>query len=333
MSQRHLVVGSGSIALRHLRNLRQLFPQAQTGCVSASGRALAAGETGADHQFTDLTAAQAWAPTLVVIASPAPAHLEQAAAFAASGAAVLIEKPLCTSTADYRAHAQRLQLYADRIEVGYNLRRLSSAVFIARLLVDGALGRVQSVLVNVGQYLPSWRPQSDYRRNVSAQRSLGGGVLLELSHELDYLRWLFGDFQTVYCLARTSGTLDLDVEDCVDALLSSPGGPVVQLHMDFLQRTPMRTCRVIAAQGEIVWDLMANRVDCHRGDNSETLFDDPSFDRNQTYLAELDHLASIRSGTARPAIGLAFAAATISLVDAMRASAARGAPVSVGEFL
>jgi small basic protein len=82
-----------------------------------------------------------------------------------------------------------------------------------------------------------------------AKRALGGGVLLELSHEFDYLTHLFGRFDRVFCVTGRSGLLEIDVEDRADILLTRADGLVAQLHMDFLQRKATRRCKVIGEHG------------------------------------------------------------------------------------
>ena len=65
------------------------------------------------------------------------------------------------------------------------------------LMQNKIVGKILSVRCEVGQFLPSWRPNIDYRESVSARKALGGGALLELSHEIDYLMWIFGDIDWV----------------------------------------------------------------------------------------------------------------------------------------
>ena len=117
------------------------------------------------------------------------------------------------------------------------------------------------VRCEIGQYLPDWRPGTDYRTSVSAQRALGGGVLLELSHELDMLRWIFGEVDWLSGWIGRQGALEVDVEDCVMIQMGFSGGPVAQLGMDFLRRDTARTCTAIGTQGSLRWDAVAGRVD------------------------------------------------------------------------
>lgn len=323
-----LVVGSGSIARRHLSNLRTLLPDAEVGCVSASGRQLSDGETVATTQLSSIEAAVEWAPDLAVVSSPAPLHLGHACQLLDAGVPVLIEKPLSDSLDRVRDAAPLLSLHRHRIEVGYNLRFLSSARRM-KTLIDGAcVGRVLGLQIEVGQYLPDWRPQADYRRQVSANRSLGGGVLLELSHELDYLTWLFGRFDKVFCITTNSGQLEIDVEDRADILLSRED-LAVQVHLDFLQRRASRSCKVIGATGTLRWDLIANQILLEHKDGEQVLFSDASVDRNDMYIELLRGFIEVAAGRATPRITLDDGLIVLEMVEAMRVSASTGRQVKL----
>ena len=330
----YLVIGSGSIAKRHIGNIKKLFVSARVGCVSASGRALSADDVGDDTViYSSMDEALDDNPLFGIVASPAPLHAAYAAQLLSRKIPVLIEKPLSDSLQRYTVYRDVLAAHKDRIEIAYNLRFMSSALKFKALLDACAVGEVRSVSVEVGQYLPDWRPSSDYRKNVSAQRELGGGVLLELSHELDYLGWLLGGFETAFCIARNTGALEIDVEDTVDALLVRSDRLVVNVHMDFLQRAPVRTCKVVGQQGTLVWDILNNGIILHTGrDQSRVLFEDPDYDRNNMYLDQLRHFSRGAQGLAAPVIGLDDGLQTLCLIEAMRKSVATGQAVKIGDI-
>lgn len=330
----YLVIGSGSIAKRHIGNIKKLFVSARVGCVSASGRELSADDVGDDTViYGSMDEALDDNPLFGIVASPAPLHAAYAAQLLSRKIPVLIEKPLSDSLQRYTVYRDVLAAHKDRIEIAYNLRFMSSALKFKALLDSCAVGEVRSVSVEVGQYLPDWRPSSDYRKNVSAQRELGGGVLLELSHELDYLGWLLGGFETAYCVARNTGALEIDVEDTVDALLVRSDRLAVNVHMDFLQRAPVRTCKVVGQQGTLVWDILNNGIILHTGrDQSRVLFEDPDYDRNNMYLDQLRHFSQVAQGLAAPVIGLDDGLQTLCLIEAMRKSVATGQAVKIGDI-
>lgn len=321
-----LVVGSGSIARRHLTNLRWLLPDAEVGCVSASGRPLTDGETIATAQMQSMAAAVAWAPDLAVVASPSPLHLDHACLLLDAGIPVLIEKPLSDSLERVRDALPLLARHHQCIEIAYNLRFLSSARRMKTLIDEACVGRILSLRIEAGQYLPDWRPQADYRRQVSANRSLGGGVLLELSHELDYVNWLFGRFDRVFCITANSGQLEVDVEDNADILLSRDG-LTAQIHLDFLQRRASRSCKVIGSTGTLYWDLIANRITLDSPSGEELLFSDPTVNRNDMYVDQLRGFIEVAAGLAPPRITLDDGLAVLSMIEAMRKSATTGRQV------
>ena len=234
MISRALVSGLGSIGQRHLRLLREALPRADIRVLRHSGC-----DDTTEHAngcFSQLEEAQGFAPELAVIASPAPFHVVTAHSLAETGAHLLLEKPISDGT---EGVAELIALCSDRgliCHVGYNLRFLRTLQTFRAELAVGRIGAVQMVRCETGQYLPDWRPGADYRTSVSAQRALGGGVLLELSHELDMLRWVFGEVDWLSGWIGRQGGLEVDVEDCAMIQMGFPDGPVAQLGMDFAPR-------------------------------------------------------------------------------------------------
>jgi predicted dehydrogenase len=117
----------------------------------------------------------------------------------------------------------------------------------------------------VGQYLPSWRNNRDYKNTVSASRAKGGGVLRELSHEIDYLRWIFGDYVWVSARIGRLSNLDIDVEDtaCLSLGLRNYGFEkelMGTLTLDFIRPDSRRNCIVVCEHGSLKWDGLAGTV-------------------------------------------------------------------------
>ncbi len=89
---------------------------------------------------------------------------------------------------------------------------------------------------------------------------MGGGVLLELSHEIDYANWFFGPFVSVKAFLQYSGILDIEVEDSAEIVLINKSGLPVSIHLDFYSKVPKRFCTVKTACGELTWDSLAQSV-------------------------------------------------------------------------
>jgi predicted dehydrogenase len=289
--KRFLIVSLGSIGLRHLRNLRALRPDAHIAVLrqhtSVESGAVPAG---ADQQFTTLEQVLAYKPDAAIIAGPSTTHLDLAIHLAKAGVHLLIEKPLADKPEGLDVLIKLCKQHGLILMTGYNLRFLPSLREVHRLIKAGTIGRVLGARAEVGQYLPDWRPLSDYRQTVSAQRGLGGGVLLELSHEFDYIYWMFGSPARVTARGGHYSQLEVDVEDMVEITLEyqSPAR-LINIHLDFVQRAPMRRCRFIGDAGTLLWDGLTDRIECYKAETGKwEIFNEFACnDRNQMYLDEL----------------------------------------------
>lgn len=287
---RTLLVGLGSIGRRHLTNLRAILPDSEI----AVWRHARPGDTtehvdGADRVVYDAEEAVAFRPEIAVIASPAPFHVRAATRLAQAGVHLLLEKPISHDEAGVEALLGLCREQRIVVMVGYNLR-FSEALRVAHDAVTlGRVGRVLAIRAEVGSYLPDWRPGSDYRTVVSARAELGGGAVLELSHEIDYVRWIGGEARTVSAQIAELGGLGLGVEDTAEITLQLVSGAIAQIHVDMVQRAPHRTCRVVGTDGTLVWDAIANTVTVYDAQQRtwNILYSAPNLDRNAMYLAEL----------------------------------------------
>lgn len=325
--ERALVVGFGSIGRRHLRLLRTRLPKAQILVLRHS--ACDERIEGADGCTTSLEAALAFAPQVAVIATPAPFHAEPAIALSKIGTHLLVEKPMTERASAARAMEEAAATAGVVLQIGYNLRFLASLAAFRTALEDGCIGRVASVRAEVGQYLPDWRPGADFRAGVSARSELGGGALLELSHEIDYLRWIFGDVTRLRGWMAQCGGFGLDVEDTVHMVLEftapmprATGGaaPVAAVSLDFVRRDTTRHCTAIGETGTLIWDGVASRLRLLRPGEVELLLYDARPDRDASYAAQLDaFLASVENGTPVAASG-ADGVAVMEIIEAVRRS-------------
>ncbi|MFT3858156.1 MAG: Gfo/Idh/MocA family oxidoreductase [Aquabacterium sp.] len=329
MIDRLLIVGLGSIGRRHLRLARSLLPRARI-CVMRHQKTDEVPEW-ADEVCCTLDEALAFKPMAAVIANPAPFHAEVALPLARAGIHLLIEKPVGTDSSQIDV-LQRVCVDAGVTAMtAYNLRFLPSLQKVRELLAAGHVGKVLSVRGEMGQYLPSWRPHADYRQGVSARKVLGGGVLFELSHELDYLRWLCGDVTWVQATLLKASDLDIDVEDTAHLVLGLNGmgdgvrsGPLVAtINIDFVRHDTTRCVTFIGEAGSLRWNALDGRVDvCMAGQTGWETLAQLASQRDDSYIAEWQHwLQCIDLGApCAPSIGDGLQ--VLRIIEAARASAA-----------
>ena len=196
-----LVVGSGSIGRRHMRNLRALGVRVLTACdLDRSRLSKMVNELGI-QAFADFNEALDSAkPDIVFICTPPVSHVPQALQAARAGAHLFIEKPLSHTLDGVGELIAEVEARHRVTQVGYNLRFDAGLRKAKQLVEAGTVGRVLWARAEFGQYLPDWRPWQDYRNSYTARRELGGGIVLDGSHELDYVIWIMGAPTDVACM-------------------------------------------------------------------------------------------------------------------------------------
>jgi predicted dehydrogenase len=294
-----LIVGLGSIGRRHLANLERLAP----GLDVRIWRHRPEGEGGSKNVYSQEDAL-AFGAEVALICSPSPEHLRAARLLAAAGTHLFIEKPIADRLDGVDELIAACRERGLTLMVGYNLRFHTPVALLKREIDSGSIGRVLYVRTEVGQYLPDWRPGADYRASVSAQAALGGGVLLELSHEIDLARWLGGPVAAVQAQTAVVAGLEIDVEDMAELVFEFRSGALGSVHLDMVQRSMTRGCRVAGTEGTITWDGVSDRVAMFHQSTGQwrDLHPPQNTDRNAMYLAELDHFLSCVSADEKPAV-------------------------------
>lgn len=309
---RALVLGCGSIGSRHARNLRKLGVEVLVSDVDEVRAEAIAAEVGGRAVSREAVDA---AVDVVVVATPTAAHVDDLRWALDRGADAFVEKPLGASRADLdraleleRSHPGR------RMMVGCNMRFTRGFALLRDHLPE--VGRPVALLVDFGWWLPAWRPQQDYRTSYSARRELGGGIVLDAIHEIDYTLVLAGPVDDVSAQWTVTGALECDVEDVADITLRHRSGVQSHLHLDYLRRTYSRSCMVMGDMATLRWDFARGSVDIATevGAEPRTLGGGLDLDRDAMYVDEMKHfLAAVSTADGVPANGISEAAATLDL--------------------
>ena len=322
------IVGLGSIGRRHLRLISEIRPDIKI-IVVRSGHGSACDEEKMAVKVTDsIGDAIKEGIQAAIISSPATLHLKQSLELAKNGIHLLIEKPI-SHTSDRVKELLKI-VNENRITtmVGYVLRYDLGAIKFKNWLDNKIKGKILHARIECGSYLPDWRPDQDYRKTVSALSELGGGVLLELSHEIDYLYWFFGKPKDVQAQIRNSGTLDINVEDQVDLLMTSEQGYCISVQIDFNRRHVERKCKVLTTEGELIWDAVNKNV-TWKGVNKEQSKYEYNNERNSIYRKQLEVFFDCIENDNDPIVTVKDGINVISLIDAVRNASEKGIKVSL----
>lgn len=320
---RVILVGLGSIGKRHLGNIRALEPDADIVVLrhSKNGDAVPEGANGVVYSLDDAIAHK---PDVAFICGPTAMHADVGSALADAGAHLFVEKPFAADVAGGQMLVKAAQRTRRAVVVGYNLRFLPSLRALRSELSSGSIGRVMTLRAEVGQYLPDWRPGADYRQTNSARAEFGGGVELELSHEIDYVRWLLGEVKSVSATLERLSDLQIEVDDTAELLLCFASGSVASVHMDMAQRTTTRTCRIAGTQGTLTWDGIAGVVRRYLPEGGWQTIHVGDADRNAMYVDEVRHVFACARGEAQPLIDAHDGLRVVEIAQAARRSSNEG---------
>jgi predicted dehydrogenase len=328
---RALVVGLGSIGRRHARNWAALGLGPVAVCRQTNSPQPEPLGIGA-REFTDLEQALADGPDVVLVTNPTSLHVDTACKALQAGAHVFVEKPIShvlTGVADLIQEAERRQKV---LMIGYNLRFHPGLIRLKELLGQGVVGKPVSARAEAGEYLPDWHPWEDYRASYSGRADLGGGALLTFSHELDSLCWVLGAPSRVMAMAAHASSLEIDTEDVAEMILQFPNGPQASVHVDYVRRPPRRSLEVVGEDGLLRWEYDANRVLSYAPATRQWRVEegDPRLQRNDMYLAELQHFAAcVRGEIERPLIDGQQGAAVLAITLAAHESSRKGQAIDL----
>ncbi|KYK28205.1 MAG: Gfo/Idh/MocA family oxidoreductase [Theionarchaea archaeon] len=283
-----LVIGAGSIGRRHIGNLNLLgyntidvvdVDKARLAYVKNNFKV-----TDTFHDMKDISAEY----DVAFILTPPAYHVEMALHQARRGVDLFIEKPLSHNT-DNIDELIRIKEENDLvIMVGYNLRFNLGLTQLKSYIENGSIGKMYYIRAEVGQYLPDWRPLQDYRKSYTAREELGGGIILDGSHEIDYVMWLadstLTEVKTVY--DRVSD-LEITVEDIAEVILKFENGIIASIHLDMIERGYNRYCKVVGEKGSIKWIFKENILKLYDGESRKLKTEKYDYDPNHSYVEEL----------------------------------------------
>lgn len=298
LRMKFLVTGCGSIGRRHISNLlaignfdiiaHDLNPDGRRKVKELFGL----------NAYENYEDALAEGPDTVIVATPTNEHIVPALDAAKAGCHLFIEKPVSHNTEGLAEVLSTVKEKGLITLVGCNMRFHPGLKKVKELLDMNAVGKILSADIESGSYMPEWRPGIDYKRVYSARSEMGGGVILDAIHEIDYARWMLGDVAVVSCMADKRSSLAIDVEDTADMLIRFSSGIIARLHLDYVQRPYSRNCKFVGEDGVITWDFNEGQVGLFFAqDRQWTWFKQPpDFELNQMYVDEMKHFVNCLKG-------------------------------------
>ncbi len=288
---KHLILGGGSMGKRHLRNLfsigeRDLF------CYRRHY------DAGFEEDYncivlTSYDEVRQIKPDVIYVCNPTSLHYEGFLMAQETGSHIFMEKPLIHN--EQLLKTMTLQWDYDRVFfIGFVLRYHPLLKIVKEKLNDRVIGDVFSARFEFGSFLPDWHPGEKVSEGYAGVKSLGGGVINTVTHELDLLIYLLGIPDSVIAAKTNLDHLHIDVEELAEAIFRYRWG-FATLHLDFLQKDYNRNINIIGTEGKISWIWPDNKVIIERHNQPREIIEIKT-DINQLYVDELiDFLDLINS--------------------------------------
>ncbi|MCX5807601.1 MAG: Gfo/Idh/MocA family oxidoreductase [Proteobacteria bacterium] len=316
-----LVIGYGSIGKRHAGNIRS---SGHNAVLLRHSRTEKNKEGIKEYYSFDDVLAHEENIDGAVICSPTSMHLHDVKLLIEENIPFLLEKP---PASDLRSTVEMADIIRakefKRYDIAFNLRYHPVIRFLKDFIPT--IGSIYAANIYVGYYLPYWRPDADYRETSSAKKELGGGVHIELAHDIEYALWFLGFPESLTGYVNRVSSLDISTDDMCSAILKYKSGAVAEIHLDYLSHKYLRGGRIIAEKGTVEWewDGKGGRVAYFSKEKrlSEDVFVvQPGYDFNSTYLEELENFIGIIKGTNRSMVDLETALSTMKVIGAIERS-------------
>ena len=163
---------------------------------------------------------------------------------------IIVEKPL------FEKYYQ-LKIIKNKFIVNYNLRFHPVIKYIKNNfnLKDTFYLECES-----SSYLPIWRNKTNYINSYSASKKKGGGVLLDLSHEIDYVSYLFNDPKAIFNFSKKISNLNIKSDDFALLFGRLPNKALYNIKLTYFNKSPTRKLQICAKDFQIYGDLLNSKM-------------------------------------------------------------------------
>ena len=285
-----MICGVGSIGERHLNNLLKL---GYDDIILYRKRDMQLRTIENSFQvFKTLESALREKPDICFICNPTHLHIPTALKCADAGCHLFIEKPLGNSLKDINQLNRILKKKNKKAMVGYMSRFHPCLIKGKEWIEDGRIGKVVFARTQWGEYLPDWHPWEDYRESYAAKKSMGGGPALTLSHEIDTMLWYFGKVKSVIKNSNYNSDLEISCEHSCDIIANFNNGVTANIHLDYIQKPPVRNMEIVGTKGRIYFDYYKNEISIIPSLNKKLSTNKKlnyRFERNSLFIDELKH--------------------------------------------
>ena len=247
-----LLLGNGSIGSKHKSIINKLRKNIKIKIINSDKEYL-------NYNLMDHD------PDLVVVASPTYTHLKYLKDIdkKLKKKIILVEKPLFNKHTNFKKNLNN----KNKIFVAYNLRFHPIIQFIKNFLKGKKVFFAKSFCMS---YLPNWR-KKNYKKTYSASRKFGGGVSLDLSHELDYLTWLLGEIKIIFRKSSKISNLKIKSDDVFNLIGKTTNNLILNLTLSYASRVEKRVIIIDGNTFSLYGDLNKGFLEIKSKNNTKKI--------------------------------------------------------------
>jgi predicted dehydrogenase len=279
-----LILGSGSIAIRHYNNLKKIGYKH----ISFYTKNVSFRERYKNSYGNLITAIKKTNPDIAIICNSTHLHMTSAIKCAQNGLHLFIEKPVSHKISDCKNLINIVKKKRLHNMIGYMLRFHPAIFVIKKILANKKITKPYFAYSEWGEYLPRWQPNRNYKTSYAANKKMGGGVSLTLSHDLDLLFFLFGKVKKIYNERNEKLFLNINCDTTSDYLIKFKNKLNALVHLDYLQKKNSRYLKIIGQDYKIIFEYLKNRL-YFEYKNSFKKYYFKKFKRNDMFVAEIKY--------------------------------------------
>ena len=192
-------------------------------------------------------------PDLIVICSETAKHLNQIKFIEANfkNKLILVEKPIFSKSVNF-------SLSKNKVFVGYNLRYDPMIQYIKK--ITNKQKKIITANIYCNSYLPKWRNRN-YSNSYSASKKKGGGVHLDLSHEVDYTNWIFKNLRKISIFSDKISRLKINSSDYFNFIGASKFSKIINIKLSYFSIKDQRKIEIFSNKNHILVDLLSRKIE------------------------------------------------------------------------
>ena len=326
------VFGSGSIGLRHLTNLIKLKKELKIRSIFSYDTKNKKKFLGENKKFVFTQNLKHAAENCDVAFICVPTHLHNQTIneiLKYTKCHFYIEKPLSSEIKDCLKTLKRIKKTKKKVGVGYMLVNHPVILKIQSLIKQKAIGKIIFARAECGFYLPNWHPWEDYRKFYMAHKQQGGGVLLDTSHEINYLQRLFGKVKSIQGIVGKFSNLEISSDDLALSILKFKNNILGHVHLDLLQFEKSRSFKIIGTEGVIEGSLATNKIKIFNNNKKKAVEKKLNYNFNNIYFTQLRQFWSLIKNKKNNLCTGDEAYHTMQIIEGIRKSNKFGKKISI----